>query len=446
LTESGELFKAAKVAAGATRMLFLRLRFEEHGRYSFGLSFASNPTEYIDFQAELGMAAATTSDPANDLRVANGSSTEIYDVLTTLEPSIWYNVWVLVNNDSQTYRVWLNSNPGGDAQAGDQLANSADENEFEFRKAPGDDLENFFIKTGGGDSPADGRFYLDDIYLENTDDANLNNPTGGDPLDPELDSNDDGISDADAIALGLDPTDPEGDTDGDGTSDVIETGGDPNDPQAVDSDGDGVIDALEPGLSATDARVATGLTLSSGDSMSITTADGEMLSAVSAAAASGEPPTSVINFPFGIINYTTTSPIDGSVTVRMAFSADLPFPLGLFKEDNGVFTELPTSIWTLVDPATIDITLTDGDPLTDLDDVAGSIKDPVAPAELVTTDPTDTTTSSSSGGGGGCALSAAAQHDPDPILPLSMLAVFGYWSRRRGVKASLRRQTEQRRQ
>ena len=44
LTESGELFKAAKVAAGTTRMLFLRLRFEEHGRYSFGLSFASNPT------------------------------------------------------------------------------------------------------------------------------------------------------------------------------------------------------------------------------------------------------------------------------------------------------------------------------------------------------------------------------------------------------------------
>ena len=46
LTESGTLHKAAKVAAGTTRMLFLRLRFEEHGRYSFGLSYAANPKEY----------------------------------------------------------------------------------------------------------------------------------------------------------------------------------------------------------------------------------------------------------------------------------------------------------------------------------------------------------------------------------------------------------------
>ena len=78
-TESGTLHKAASVVQGTTRMLFLRLRFEEHGRYSFGLSFASNPTEYIDFQPELGMAAATNSDPGNDLRVAavNNSALEV---------------------------------------------------------------------------------------------------------------------------------------------------------------------------------------------------------------------------------------------------------------------------------------------------------------------------------------------------------------------------------
>jgi hypothetical protein len=140
LTESGELFKAAKVDAGATRMLFLRLRFEEHGRYSFGLSFASNPTEYIDFQPELGMAAAT-----NDLRVANGFSTEIYDELKRLVPGIWYNVWVLVDNDSETYQVWLNDNPGGNATAGDQLSNSAGDTQFEFRKTPGTDLKNFCV-------------------------------------------------------------------------------------------------------------------------------------------------------------------------------------------------------------------------------------------------------------------------------------------------------------
>jgi hypothetical protein len=176
LTESADLHKAAKVAAGTTRMLFLRLRFEEHGRYSFGLSSATNPLEYVDFRAELGMAAATASDPANDLRVANGSSTEIYDVLTTLVPGIWYNVWVLVDNESEAYQVWLNSNPGGDATDGDQLSNSAAETLFEFRKTPGTDLNTFFTKTGGGSSPVDGRFYLDDIYLEDTGATNLGNP------------------------------------------------------------------------------------------------------------------------------------------------------------------------------------------------------------------------------------------------------------------------------
>jgi len=145
---------------------------------------------------------------------------------------------------------------------------------------------------------------------------------------------------------------------------------------------------------------------------------------VSAAAASGGP--TGIAFPFGTISYSTTSPVGGSVTVRMAFSAALPSPLALYKEDNGVFTLLPASTWTLVDPATVDIILKDGDPLTDLDPVAGSIKDPVAPAEAV-----PLTSTSSGGGGGGCALNSAAQQDRDLIFPLLMLALLGYGFRRR---------------
>lgn len=178
LTESGTLYKGAIVAEGTSRMLFLRFRFEEHGAYSFGLSFASRPEEYVDFSAELGMASATDSDPNNELRVANGSTPNIYDVLDPLVPGTWYNVWVMVNADTDTYQVWVNADPGGDAQATDQLANDAAETLFGFRTATADDLDNFFIKTGGGNSPIDGRFYIDDIYLENTGAVNLGNPTG----------------------------------------------------------------------------------------------------------------------------------------------------------------------------------------------------------------------------------------------------------------------------
>lgn len=183
-TESGRLYRSALVKQGTTRMLFLRLRFAEHGRYSFGLSRMLHPGEYSDFKPELGMAAATTSDPNNEFRVANGlSPNQIYDELTTLLPGTWYNVWVLIDNIpdadagvSGTYEVWVNSVPGGNAQASDQLENDLAENVFGFRTATPGDLINFFIKTGGGDSPVDGRFYIDDIYLETTDAINLSNP------------------------------------------------------------------------------------------------------------------------------------------------------------------------------------------------------------------------------------------------------------------------------
>lgn len=176
-TESGILHKAVSVAQGTRRMLFLRFRFEEHGRFSFGISHLPNPDEFSDFGPELGMAADTASDPNNDFRVANGLlPSGIYDVLRTLSPGIWYNIWIFVDNSSDTYQVWMNSNRGGNAQVTDQLENSTAEKKFGFRTSTIKGLISFFIKTGGGKSPVDGRFYIDDIYLEDTDDTNLDNP------------------------------------------------------------------------------------------------------------------------------------------------------------------------------------------------------------------------------------------------------------------------------
>ena len=58
--------------------------------------------------------------------------------------------------------------------------------------------------------------------------ANVTITEDGPP--PAQDSNGDGLSDADAIALGLDPNDPDGDTDNDGISDVLEVGSYVNNP------------------------------------------------------------------------------------------------------------------------------------------------------------------------------------------------------------------------
>ena len=282
---------------------------------------------------------------------------------------------------------------------------------------------------------------LNDTLFEGNEGFNLNlsNVTGGaslgspatasvtiteDDPPPLLDSNGDGLSDADAIALGLDPNDLDGDTDNDGISDVLEVGGDVNNP--LDGDVDGVIDALEPGTDAADAMIASGLPLDGGGTLVIITAAGETLSRVSTAAATGGP--AGINFPFGTVSYTTSAAVGGSVPVQMEFSADLPANLAIYKVDHaGAYQELATSLWTRVSPRRVDLTLTDGDPLTDLDGVANaSIEDPVAPAEVV-----PLADSSGGGGGGGCVLNTAVSKDP--AFPLFLLAALVYRFRRHPV-------------
>ena len=109
----------------------------------------------------------------------------------------------------------------------------------------------------------------------------------------EADSNNDGVTDAQAIALGLDPNAVNGDTDGDGIPDANEIG-DPANP--TDSDGDGVIDALEAGATATDASTASGVPLDTSGTVEIVST-GQTLSNVSAGPDTGAP--AGISFPFG---------------------------------------------------------------------------------------------------------------------------------------------------
>jgi MYXO-CTERM domain-containing protein len=237
---------------------------------------------------------------------------------------------------------------------------------------------------------------------------------------PPPDSNGDGISDADAIALGLDPNDVDGDTDNDGMSDVIEVGGDVNNP--LDSDNDGVIDALEPGATATDQSTASGLPLATGGGV-IITAVGEDLSQTSTDVATGGP--AGVSFPYGIISYKTTTPVGGTVTVKVTFPTDLPAILRVFKENGGVFTELTQGTeWARVagDNRSIDVFVTDGDPRTDGDGATdGMAMDPLAVG------------GGSAGGGGssffGCSL--GANPGKDPMFPLLLLASAGYLLRRR---------------
>ena len=247
------------------------------------------------------------------------------------------------------------------------------------------------------------------------------------------DSNNDGISDIKATALGLAVNDPDGDTDNDFISDIVEVGSSIDNP--LDSDGDGIIDALEPGSSAADATLADGLPLDGNGSVRITTAAGETLSDVASDRALGGP--TGIDFPFGVLGYTTTAPVGGNVTVRLNFSNRLPANLALFKVDHaGIFKELPHAVWTQVDPRTLDITLTDGDPVTDLDGTAnGAIEDPIAVGNIAASS-TPVASPDSGSGGGGCTLTAGRSADPG--LPVLLLASLGYLLRKRALSRKKR--------
>jgi hypothetical protein len=264
------------------------------------------------------------------------------------------------------------------------------------------------------------------MHPQESEDSNIQdipeNDTDEPPGSTNVDSNGDGLSDIDAMALRLDPGDPDGDTDGDGISDIQELGPDTSKP--FDNDLDGLIDALEPGSSAMDAGTVSGLPLPSGDSVTITVPVGYALSEAKSESMADVP--SGFNFLFGAISYTTSSPVGGSLVARMAFSIDLPNDLALYKMDaTGVLSKLPNSIWTQTDSRTVHVTLKDGDPTTDLDStVNGFIVDPIVLSSAPPSQAVSGADGEASGGGGGCMLTT--QHRIDPSLMLLLFALVAY--------------------
>ncbi|GAA3922855.1 hypothetical protein [Litoribacillus peritrichatus] len=193
------------------------------------------------------------------------------------------------------------------------------------------------------------------------------------------DSNNDGLTDERAQALGLDPK--LNDNDGDGINDTIELGDDFNNP--LDTDGDGVIDALEYGDAAQNPQLAEGIKLISGDELSLSTENNWVLTAVAVGSMQlevdniedvddivnkdstlGDPG---LKYSLGNISFTASLP-DGlppsdAVSVRFTLSSPLPEkPLvySIEAQGSGKYALLPTEDWKVIDPNTMEITCYNG--------------------------------------------------------------------------------------
>lgn len=162
------------VPDGTVRMMFMRIRVSQKQTFAVGLSGLRYPDEFSDFAPEIGLANSARN---LDLRVWDDDEGK-YEVLQTLAPDRWYNLWVRVDAFNNSYELWLNDVPGADAAEADKLAAGDGDDSFDFRSGTNSDLLTFFIKTAGGSSGTNfGPVYIDDIYLELSGDLNLANPT-----------------------------------------------------------------------------------------------------------------------------------------------------------------------------------------------------------------------------------------------------------------------------
>ena len=96
-TESTHLYRDFLLADGATRMLFLRFRYEDQLSVSFGLAETTVPDQFGDFDVELNLTSA-----GDDLRINDGGS---YLDIAALKPATWYNTWLLIDNADNASNV-----------------------------------------------------------------------------------------------------------------------------------------------------------------------------------------------------------------------------------------------------------------------------------------------------------------------------------------------------
>lgn len=190
------------------------------------------------------------------------------------------------------------------------------------------------------------------------------------------DSNNDGISDEDAIRLGLDPL--KLDSDGDGINDIDEIG-DINNPK--DSDGDGIIDALEAGDLAFSSNSIEDIKLLNDSTISISVEESMNLQNVSVESMQEEIPDNTgiedlieddltlgepgLEYSLGNLTFTTVlnDSSKDSTTVTLKLSSSLPEKLLIYMKEyeSQVYSLLDSNKWEKVDDNTIKITISDLD-------------------------------------------------------------------------------------
>lgn len=164
----GILAGDASVDNGTTKTLFLRFQASASTtNQSFGLTNVDTPAaggsgNWGDFRVQIGLVNG-------ELRARDSDTMR---TLTTVAPGQWYNLWVVVNNGTNTYSVYLNQG-GDDADEADRMSSGSIDT-FAFRSGTTEALDRFLWRAQPQTlNPA---IWIDDIYM--LDDMELLNPLG----------------------------------------------------------------------------------------------------------------------------------------------------------------------------------------------------------------------------------------------------------------------------
>lgn len=156
-------WKAVVIPNGETGTVFYRMRRDGVVNVSVGTSDKPAPgTAFSEFETQL--------NNQNDdvLKVRDGG---VFDDVDVFADGVWYDVWMVIDNEADTYEVYMK----GGALSERTLLDAGAQTVFGFRNgSAGNAIATFFARTGNGTT---GTWLIDDVYL--AEGENLGNPADG---------------------------------------------------------------------------------------------------------------------------------------------------------------------------------------------------------------------------------------------------------------------------
>ncbi len=172
------------VPNGTTATLFVRFRFEGVINYSFGLSDVSTASGFTNYESQYAH-----NTPENSASVRDGGSFRPLAPASPLVPGVWYSLWMVVNNTTDTTTLYIDSTtaPGQSTSA---IQSFGEKTAFSFRNGTASNALNaLVILTSSGTPQAHtGTLHLDDIYINHSG-QNLGSPLATDAI--QVHANDD---------------------------------------------------------------------------------------------------------------------------------------------------------------------------------------------------------------------------------------------------------------